>query len=149
MSKKTHNYHSKLKSKHTSLKKYTNWAKLSHVTQDLEFTSWPTSCELYCPDIYTVCDTVSARFACIILPEFHTEFFKKINHTNALQENERSAAAWHTQWAQKIYETNLSFLLQDQANEVFELRFFWSTSMFIQIFQKKIRLGGLIGKAAQ
>ena len=34
----------KLKSKHTSLKKYTNWAKLSHVTQDLEFTSWPTSC---------------------------------------------------------------------------------------------------------
>ena len=30
--------------KTTSLKKYTNWAKLSHVTQDLEFTSWPTSC---------------------------------------------------------------------------------------------------------
>ena len=27
----------KLKSKHTSLKNYTNWAKLSHVTQDLEF----------------------------------------------------------------------------------------------------------------
>ena len=27
----------KLKSKHTSLKTYTNWARLSHVTQDLEF----------------------------------------------------------------------------------------------------------------
>ena len=33
-----------LKSKHSSLKKYTNWGKLSHMTQDLEFTSWPTSC---------------------------------------------------------------------------------------------------------
>ena len=33
-----------MKSKHTSLKKYKNWAKLSHVTQDLEFTSWPRSC---------------------------------------------------------------------------------------------------------
>ena len=33
-----------MKNKHTSLKKYTNWAKLSHVTQVLEFTSWPTSC---------------------------------------------------------------------------------------------------------
>ena len=28
----------KLKSKHTSLKKYTNWAMLSHVTQNLEFS---------------------------------------------------------------------------------------------------------------
>ena len=42
MSKKIVNFViQKLKSKHTSLKKYTNWAKLSHVTQDLECTSWP------------------------------------------------------------------------------------------------------------
>ena len=35
----------KLKNKHISLKKYTNWAILGHVTQNLEFTSWTTSCE--------------------------------------------------------------------------------------------------------
>ena len=29
----------KIKSKHTSLKRYTNLAKLSHMTQNLEFTS--------------------------------------------------------------------------------------------------------------
>jgi hypothetical protein len=37
----------KLKNKHISLKKYTDWAILGHVTQDLEFTSWTTSCEPY------------------------------------------------------------------------------------------------------
>ena len=31
----------KLKNKHTFLKKLPNWAKLSHVTHDLEFSSWP------------------------------------------------------------------------------------------------------------
>jgi hypothetical protein len=35
----------KLNNKHISLKKYTNWAILGHVTQNLEFTSWTTSCE--------------------------------------------------------------------------------------------------------
>ena len=35
----------KLKNKHISLKKYTNWAILGHVTQNLEFTSRTTSCE--------------------------------------------------------------------------------------------------------
>ena len=33
----------KLKSKHTFLKKHANWAKPSHVTQNLEFSSWPKS----------------------------------------------------------------------------------------------------------
>ena len=41
----------KLKNKHISLKKYTNWAMLSPVTQDLEFTSWPASCG---PNTYTI-----------------------------------------------------------------------------------------------
>jgi hypothetical protein len=35
----------KLKNKDISLKKYTDWAILGHVTQNLEFTSWTTSCE--------------------------------------------------------------------------------------------------------
>ena len=35
----------KLRIKHTFLKINTNWAMLSHVTQDLEIISWPTSCE--------------------------------------------------------------------------------------------------------
>ena len=35
----------KLKNKHISLKKYTDWAILGHVTQNLELTSLTTSCE--------------------------------------------------------------------------------------------------------
>ncbi len=33
----------KLTNKHISLKKYTDWAILGHVTQNLEFSSWTTS----------------------------------------------------------------------------------------------------------
>ena len=137
---KKHNckfYHSKIE-KFTFLKKYTNWAKLSHVTQDLEFTSWPTSCELYCPDIYTVCDTVSARFACIILPEFHTEFFKKINHTNALQENEHSAAAPHGihNGPKKFMKLILAFYYKTRTMKCLSSEFFDQPVCLIQIFQK-------------
>ena len=35
----------KLKNEYISLKEYTNWAILGNVTQNLEFTSWTTSCE--------------------------------------------------------------------------------------------------------